>query len=245
VAPGLDGRVAIVTGAAGGIGEAVVHALAGAGATVLGADLEGERLRRLAGDLPAGCAIALDVADPRALERAAAAAVDAHGRLDILVNAAGIVSRSAALDVTPEEWHRVLDVNLGGTFFACQAAARVMVARDGGAIVNVASELALVADGNHAGYIASKAGVAGLTRALAVEWGPLGIRVNAVAPGLTRTPMTADMAEADREDYRTRTPDRRLAEPEDIAEAVLFLVSDASRHVAGQLLVVDGGYTIT
>jgi NAD(P)-dependent dehydrogenase (short-subunit alcohol dehydrogenase family) len=179
------------------------------------------------------------------VERVVGAAVEAHGRLDVLVNAAGIVSRGAALDLTPGDWGRVLDVNLGGTFFACQAAARAMVSRGAGAIVNVASELALVADGNHAGYIASKAGVVGLTRALAVEWGPLGIRVNAVAPGLTRTPMTADLAEADREDYRTRTPDRRLAEPDDIAEAVLFLVSDASRHVAGQLLVVDGGYTIT
>jgi NAD(P)-dependent dehydrogenase (short-subunit alcohol dehydrogenase family) len=162
----------------------------------------------------------------------------------VLVNAAGTVVRGAALDSSPEDWDRTLDTNLGGTFFACQAAARIMRERGGGVIVNVASELAVAATANRAPYIASKAGVAGLTRALAVEWGPLGIRVNAVAPGLTRTGMTADLSPEELEQYRLQSPNRRLAEPEDIAEVIVFLASDAARHVVGQMLVVDGGFTI-
>jgi 2-deoxy-D-gluconate 3-dehydrogenase len=154
------------------------------------------------------------------------------------------VVRSAALESSPEEWDRTLDTNLRGTFFSCQAAARIMAERSGGAIVNVASELAIAATANRAPYIASKAGVAGLTRALAVEWAPLGIRVNAVAPGLTRTGMTADLSPDELEQYRLQSPNRRLAEPEDVAEVIVFLASDAARHVVGQTVVVDGGFTI-
>jgi 2-deoxy-D-gluconate 3-dehydrogenase len=167
-----------------------------------------------------------------------------HGRFDILVNAAGVIDRLDSLEVTPAQWDRVVDVNLKGTFFACQAAARAMIPAGSGCIVNIASELAFAATGRRSAYIASKAGVTGLTRALAAEWGPLGIRVNAVAPGLTRTPMTADLEVNALEDYRLATPNRRLAEPADIADVVLFLASDAARHVAGQVLVVDGGFTI-
>jgi len=205
----------------------VVRALERSGACVLGADRD-----------------SVDVAQPIEVRAAIDGAASRHGRLDILVNAAGVSGREQALEVTPEDWDRVLGVNLKGTFFACQAAARLMVRAGSGSIINVASELALVATARRAPYIASKAGVAGLTRALAAEWGPLGIRVNAVAPGLTRTPMTADLSSPELEQYRLRTPIRRLAEPEDIAEAVLFLASDAARHVVGQVLVVDGGFTI-
>jgi NAD(P)-dependent dehydrogenase (short-subunit alcohol dehydrogenase family) len=212
----------VVTGAQGGIGGATVRALEAAGAKVTGIDRE------------------VDVSDPSALERALAG----FNRLDILVNAAGVISRGPALEVEPGGWDRVLDVNLKGTFFACQAAARLMSRGGGGSIVNVASELAIAASAGRAPYIASKAGVIGLTRALAVEWAPLGIRVNAVAPGLTRTPMTADLTEEAREEYRLRAPNQRLGEPADIADVIVFLASDAARHVVGQVLPVDGGFTV-
>ena len=204
----------------------MVRGLEQAGACVLGVDRE------------------VDVSDAEAVRAAIDAAASGQGRLDVLVNAAGVVGRFPALEVTPQEWNRVLDVNLKGTFFACQAAARVMLPAGSGSIVNIASELALAATDRRAPYIAGKAGVAGLTRALAVEWAPHGIRVNAVAPGLTRTPMTADLAPDELEDYRRLTPNRRLAEPDDIADVVVFLASDAARHIVGQVLVVDGGFTI-
>jgi NAD(P)-dependent dehydrogenase (short-subunit alcohol dehydrogenase family) len=218
--------VALVTGAGGGIGSATVSAFEAAGAQVSGVDRE------------------VEVSDPSATASAVGAVVRRFGALHILVNAAGVALRGPALEVTLDEWDRVLAVNLRGTFFACQAAARTMARADGGSIVNVASELAFVGVADRSAYIASKAGVAGLTRALAVEWAPLGIRVNAVAPGLTRTPMTADLSAEDVEAYRRLTPDQRVAEPADIAAAIVFLASDASRHVVGQVLTVDGGFSI-
>src|SRR5207249_2829963 len=153
----------------------------------------------------------VDVSDPEGLRRAIEAAAAKHGRLDVLVNAAGLIVRHSALEASPAEWDRLLAVNLKGTFFASQAAARVMTEAGSGSIVNVASELALVATARRVAYIASKAGVTGLTRALAAEWGPHGVRVNAVAPGLTRTAMTADLTPHELEEYRLRTPNRRLA----------------------------------
>ncbi len=243
----LTGRAALVTGAAGGIGRAVVTALESAGCLVTATDLPGADLESLAkepGTAPARRVLALDVGDPSAIAEVVGRVVKDGGRLDLLVNAAGISTREPALEATLEEWERVQSVNLRGTFFACQQAARTMVAAGRGSIINVASELAMVGDTNHAAYISSKSGVVGLTRALAVEWGPKGVRVNAVAPGLTATPMTAGLDPAVREEYRTMTPNRRIGLPDDIAGPVLFLASDLSRHVVGQVLVVDGGFTI-
>ena len=243
----LAGRTALVTGAAGGIGRAVVLALESAGAVVTATDLPGQGLQSLAaerGGPPARHVSVLDVADPEAITGAVRRVLEERGHLDILVNAAGISARQPALEATVEDWERVQSVNLRGTFFTCQQAARAMVAAGRGSIVNVASELAMVGDSNHAAYISSKSGVVGLTRALAMEWGPAGVRVNAVAPGLTETAMTVDLAPAVREEYRTTTPNRRIGMPEDIAGPVLFLASDLSRHMTGQVLVVDGGFTI-
>lgn len=243
----LAGRVALVTGAGGGIGRAVVSALESAGALVTATDLPGAGLDGLARDAaapPGRRVLGLDVSDPAAVRDLIGGVVHDRGRLDILVNAAGVSTREPALEATVEEWERVQAVNLRGTFLACQHSARAMVAAGAGSIVNVASELALVGDSNHAAYIASKAGVVGLTRALAVEWGPRGVRVNAVAPGLTETAMTAELTPEVREEYRGLTPNRRIGLPQDIAGPVLFLTSDLSRHVTGQVLAVDGGFTI-
>jgi NAD(P)-dependent dehydrogenase (short-subunit alcohol dehydrogenase family) len=186
----------------------------------------------------------VDVSDPAAIQAAIEGAASRFGRLDILVNAAGLISRAPALEVTPEEWGRVLDVNLKGTFFACQAAARVMLPNGSGSIVNVASELALVATDRRAPYIASKAGVTGLTRALAVEWAPYGVCVNAILPGVFRTALNEGLLDGtDRgRELLMRTPMRRFGQPDELAGAAVFLASDAASFVTGHLLAVDGGF---
>ncbi len=172
----LDGRVAVVTGAAGGLGAAVADRLAADGAAVERIDLEGDGRR-------------LDVRDHAAV----AAAFAQIGRIDVLVNCAGIREIVPVLELSAEEWQRVIDVNLGGTFNCSQAAARTMAAAGGGSIVNVASTSALAADPSRTAYCASKAGILGLTRAMALDLGPRGVRVNAVCPGLVRTPLTESL----------------------------------------------------
>jgi len=237
----LDGKVAVVTGAAGGIGSAVRAHLAGAGAVVIGLDQVPDR--EGAGWLRC------DVSSPSQVEAAFQWVVDHHRRLDVLVNAAGISPkregrRLDALETTPEEWGRIIDVNLSGVFFCSTAAARRM--RGGGAIVNIASVVASTYTGNSsAAYVASKAGVEGLTRALAIELLPLGIRVNAVAPGRVATPMTAAAAPEVHRRAVAAIPLGRLAAPEEIAAAVLFLASDAASYVVGATLDVSGGRGVT
>ena len=248
---GLSGRSALVTGAASGIGAAVVETFVRAGAMVSAWDVlwPGEP-GPVAGRRPDGSAATVgratvDVADPEAVERAMAEVVARHGRLDVLVHAAGITDRTPSLEVSLEDWDRIVDVDLRGTFVCVRAAGRAMVAAGSGSIVTISSQLAISPPGGRAAYVASKAGVIGLTRTLAVEWAP-GVRVNAIAPGVTRSPMTAAI-EADPEvrgRFLDRIPARRFAEPSEIAAAALFLGSDASAYVTGHVLVVDGGYTI-
>lgn len=248
---GLSGRSALVTGAASGIGAAVVETFVSAGAAVSAWDVrwpggpgpvEG---RRPDGSAATVSRAAVDVTDPEAVERAMAEVVARHGRLDVLVHAAGITDRTPSLEVSLEDWDRIVDVDLRGTFVCVRAAGRAMVAAGSGSIVTISSQLAISPPGGRAAYVASKAGVIGLTRTLAVEWAP-GVRVNAIAPGVTRSPMTAAI-EADpevRSRFLDRIPARRFAEPSEIAAAALFLGSDASAYVTGHVLVVDGGYTI-
>jgi 2-deoxy-D-gluconate 3-dehydrogenase len=238
----LAGTSAIVTGGASGIGLATVEALAAAGASVTVFDRT---------DPPAGSgaahAVRLDIAEPEAVAEAFRDAAARAGRLDILVNSAGMAIREPALDLPLEHWDKVVAVNMTGTFLCAREAARAMMAFGrGGAIVNVASIMGLSGGGLYPNisYQTTKGAVVNMTRALAVEWAPSGIRVNAVAPTFVRTPFIAALLE--KPDLVARiedmTPLRRLAEPEDVAAAILYLASPAAAMVTGHTLPVDGGF---
>ncbi|CAJ59432.1 putative dehydrogenase [Frankia alni ACN14a] len=245
----LDGRVAIVTGASSGLGVDFARGLAEAGADVVLGARRVERLEATAKLVEAAgrraLAVAVDVADPAGAERVAAAAMEAFGRVDVLVNNAGIGTAVPALKETPEQFRTVLDVNLSGCYWMAQAAARVM--RPGSSIVNISSVLGLTTAGlPQAAYTASKAGLIGLTRDLAQQWtGRQGIRVNALAPGFFRSEMTDEYRPGYIETQLTRVLDGRFGEPAELTAALLFLASDAGSFVTGQTLVVDGGFSIT
>ena len=241
----IDGRVALVTGSAGGLGEAITAGLAAAGAHVVCADISDDANQRVAARI-GGTAITLDVTDAGAVEATVADIVGRTGRIDVLVNSAGIGGRGPAASYSHELLDRVIDVNLKGTFFMCQSVGRRMIEAGGGSIINIASIGGLVAFPGSAGYQAGKGGVVQLTRALAVEWAADGVRVNAVAPGHIGTQLVRRQWETEPElkDYfLSRTPMNRLGEPDDVAGPVVFLAGDASAMVTGQVVAVDGGYT--
>jgi NAD(P)-dependent dehydrogenase (short-subunit alcohol dehydrogenase family) len=243
----LDGRVAVVTGASSGLGVTIAIALAEAGADVVLGARRVDRLDETRVQVEAtgrrAVAVKADIAEPEDCQHLVEAAVAEFGRLDILVNNAGVGNVVPALNQSPDDFRRLIDVNLNGCHWMACAAARAM---DGsGSIVNVSSMMALTTAGTpQAGYAASKAGLLGLTRDLAQEWtGRRGIRVNAVAPGYFATEMTQDHTDAIEQLLR-RVPARRMGQPEELAAAVLFLASDASSYITGETIVVDGGFTI-
>ena len=238
----LDGKVAIVTGGAAGIGRAIAERIVDEGGRVVVGDVSEEGLRSVADALGEACAVArCDVAVEEGPAALAALAVDRFGRLDIAVANAGGGVASPILDHTLADWQRVLDVTLTGCFLTVQAAARVMA--DAGSIVAIASINAVQPARRMAAYCAAKAGVVALVDVAALEFGPRGIRVNAVAPGLVRTPATESLWSLPGivDAYRENTPLGRHGMPDDIAAAVAFLASDDAAFITGTTLLVDGG----
>ena len=245
----LDGRVAVITGASSGLGAACALSFAAAGADlVLGARRAG-RLRATAQAARAlGCralAVATDVTSPGDCDRLVAAGLQEFERIDVLVNAAGVASSVPALREPPDEFRRVVDVNLMGSYWMAQACARVM--RPGSSIVNISSVIATTTlDAPQAAYTASKAAIEGVTRDLAQQWtGPLGIRVNAVAPGFVMTELTASAEAYVHRVVEQRSLTGRCAEAIEVAAAILFLASDAASYITGSSLAVDGGMRVT
>jgi NAD(P)-dependent dehydrogenase (short-subunit alcohol dehydrogenase family) len=232
----LSGKIAVVTGANGGIGAAVVSALRAHGARVFATDLT-------ASQEPHPDFRQLDVTDIAAIRQVAQDVLQQCGGLHIWVNNAGMLQRSTALDLTEQAWNLSLDVNLRSAVFASQAAAQIMQSSGGGAIVNLTSYAGLKARPNCIDYASAKAGVHHATKCLAVELGPIGIRVNAIAPGYINTRMSGWMHDdaALKAEYLGKTPLRRLGEPEEIAMGVLYLVSPMSSFVTGHTLTIDGG----
>jgi NAD(P)-dependent dehydrogenase (short-subunit alcohol dehydrogenase family) len=239
--------VAVVTGAAKGLGLADAQRLAAGGYAVVVADLDGDAAGGAAARLGGGAVgIAVDVADPAAVDELFARVDRDLGRLDVLVNNAGISYPEPTLEVTEERWQRMIDIHLGGTF-RCSRGAYPLLARQGGAIVNVSSIAAILGAGKRASYSAAKGGIMALTRDLAIEWAPDGIRVNAVAPGVIETEILIDNIERgllDPSAFDARIPLGRLGRPEEIADAVYFLAHTAT-YVTGQIIVVDGGFTVS
>ncbi|SUE15778.1 3-oxoacyl-ACP reductase [Rhodococcus gordoniae] len=245
----LDGRVAVVTGASSGLGVAFARGLAEAGADVVLAARRVDRLEKTAELVrEAGrqaVTVETDIADPEQAQRMVDQAVEQLGRVDILINNAGIGTAVPATKETPEQFRQVIDINLNGSYWAAQAVARVM--QPGGAIVNISSVLGLTTAGlPQAAYSASKAGVIGLTRDLAQQWGARkGIRVNAIAPGFFRTEMTDEYQPGYLDSMKQRIILGRTGDAEEIAATAVWLASDAAAYVTGQTIAVDGGLTIT
>ena len=244
----LDGRVAIVTGASSGLGARFARVLDGAGAKVVLVARRLERLEALAEELDDALAVRCDLQDTEALDDVVSGALDRWGRVDVLVNNAGMVDAEPALDEPIERFREVLAVNLVAPFALAQRAARAMLdTADGGTIVNVASILGLRGVGQipQAGYAASKGGIVNLTRELGAQWARQGIRVNAIAPGWFESEMTEDMFADERGPkwVARRAPMGRHGREGELDGALLYLASDASSYVTGQCLVVDGGQT--
>ena len=239
----LTEKIALVTGAARGIGRAIAARLAKEGATVVCADMvaadETVDVIRAAGG--AAEAVALDVTDSAAAREAVEGVVVRHGSLDILVNNAGITGDGLAVRMSVEQWRRVLTVNLDGAFHLCQPAARAMMRQRSGRIVNIASVVGLMGNAGQANYAASKAGLIGLTKSLARELGSRGVTVNAVAPGFIQTAMTDALDERQRDALLQNLLISRLGEPEDIAAAVAFLAGPDASYITGAVVNVSGG----
>jgi gluconate 5-dehydrogenase len=256
----LSGKVALITGGGSGLGRDMAIALAEAGANVMIPDLRLELADEVAAQVRSigrdALAFEMDVAVPSAVERCFAAVIEHFGRLDILINNAGIGVLGASLEASRDDWRRVFDVNVSGMFNCCQQATRIMLQQGRGKIVNIASVYGLVGTDERLyvhtnplvhqaiAYNASKGAVISLTRSLAVEWAPHGVQVNAIAPGMMKTDRRRpDLDDATWDNLAERTPMRRIGSGADLRGPAVFLAAPASDFITGQVLVVDGGWT--
>ena len=243
----LNDRVILITGAAGGLGQAMAVGLAEYGAQIALADLRLENINDILAQIDnlgkRAAAYKVDITDRNNITEMVEKVHKDFGRIDVLINSAGVNNRKRIEDYTEQEWDNIVDINLKGTFLCCQAVGKIMLNQGKGKIINMASVSSTLGHPHHGPYAASKGGVALLTKVMAVEWAKRGINVNAIAPAYVRTSLTADyLSKGDNYKQISDTiPMGRLGEPEDIVGAAVYLASDASNFVTGHLLTVDGG----
>lgn len=241
----LENKTAFITGAGRGIGREIALTMAAQGASIIIADIDEKTMSATATDVESlgvkALSVKTNISDIDSVKAAVEKAIDEFGRIDILVNNAAIFKKASFLEMTPEQWQQTADINMTGVFNVTRSVAPVMAEQGDGSIISIASVDAFQGCRDYSHYATTKAGVVGLSRTLAQELGPCGIRVNVIAPGIMLTEMTRDRVEANKEAYLSRVPIRRIGIPEDIANAALFLASNMSSYITGQVIHVNGG----